>query len=266
LRAEARVAPYGCHAVNGGLGVDDVIGAVKKVYDGAHFDTAKGADLTGLLAFWNAAPAANTGAGAHVAGELHSNDTTTIATSLSFNGGLGGSFDGSIFQVLASLHEAFEDYNKSHPHSGLGMTSPRSSFALRSPSRGRWLLLQVRRRMSQSDAQLGRWRTQEGIMKKAVKRTKSKSSAKRAAVKLKMTKAKAARKTKTKKTTKAKVTRETRKVAVPKAPIELKTVAKKAATAAIVAAGLAALDTALDALKPNNDSPAAIDPNKSESN
>jgi hypothetical protein len=86
------------------FGVDDVIGAVKKVYDGDHFDTAKGADLTGLLAFWNAAPAANTGAGAHVAGELHSNDTTTIAISLSFNGDLGGSFDGSIFQVLAALH------------------------------------------------------------------------------------------------------------------------------------------------------------------
>ena len=43
--------------------------------------------------------------------------------------------------------------------------------------------------------------------------------------------------------------RETRKVAVPTAPIELKTVAKKAATAAMVAAGLATIDTALDALK-----------------
>jgi hypothetical protein len=121
--------------------------------------------------------------------------------------------------------------------------------------------------MSQSDARLRRWKTQEGIMKKAVKRAKSKSSAKRATVKLKtkqMTKAKAVRKTK--KTTKAKVARETRKVVVPKAPIELKTVVKKAATAAIVAAGLAALDTALDVLKPNNDSPAGTDPNKSESN
>jgi dsDNA-specific endonuclease/ATPase MutS2 len=121
--------------------------------------------------------------------------------------------------------------------------------------------------MSQSDARLRRWKTQEGIMKKAVKRAKSKSSAKRATVKLKtkqMTKAKAVRKTK--KTTKAKVARETRKVVVPKAPIELKTVVKKAATAAIVAAGLAALDTALDALKLNNDSPAATDPNKSDAN
>ena len=107
------------------------------------------------------------------------------------------------------------------------------------------------------------------IIKEAVKRTKPKSSAKRAALKLKtkqMTNAKAARKTKTKKTKRAKMARETRKVAVPTAPIELKTVAKKAATAAIVAAGLAALDTALDALKPNNDSPAATDPNKSGSN
>jgi uncharacterized repeat protein (TIGR01451 family) len=82
----------------------DVISAVKEVYDDGHFDILQGADLTGLLAFWNAAPAANTGAGAHVAGELHSNDTTTIATSLSFNGDLGGSFDGSIFQVLTALH------------------------------------------------------------------------------------------------------------------------------------------------------------------
>jgi uncharacterized repeat protein (TIGR01451 family) len=83
---------------------DDVISAVKEVYDDGHFDTLQGADLTGLLAFWNAAPAANTGIGAHVAGELHSNDTTPIATSLSFNGDLGGSFDGNIFQVLATLH------------------------------------------------------------------------------------------------------------------------------------------------------------------
>jgi hypothetical protein len=104
-------------------------------------------------------------------------------------------------------------------------------------------------------------------MKKAVKRAKSTSSAKRATVKLKtkqMAKAKAVRKAK--RTTKAKVARETRKVVAPKAPIELKTVVKKAATAAIVAAGLAALDTALEVLKPNDDSPAETDPNKSESN
>ena len=34
----------------------DVISAVKEVYDDGHFDTLQGADLTGLLAFWNAAP------------------------------------------------------------------------------------------------------------------------------------------------------------------------------------------------------------------
>ena len=78
--------------------------AVQEVYDDGGFDAQQGADLTGLLAFWNAAPAANTGIGAHVAGELHSDDTTPIGTSLSFNGDLGGSFDGNIFQVLATLH------------------------------------------------------------------------------------------------------------------------------------------------------------------
>ena len=82
----------------------DIINAVKEVYDDGHFDATQGADLTTLLAFWNAAPSANTGPGAPVAGELHSNDTTPIATSLSFNGDLGGSFDGNIFQVLATLH------------------------------------------------------------------------------------------------------------------------------------------------------------------
>jgi uncharacterized repeat protein (TIGR01451 family) len=84
--------------------VDDVIAAVKEVYDDGGFNTEQGGDLARLLTFWNAAPSANIGPGATVAGELHSNDTTPIATSLSFNGDLGGSFDGNIFQVLATLH------------------------------------------------------------------------------------------------------------------------------------------------------------------
>lgn len=82
----------------------EVIAAVQEAYDDGGFDAQQGADLTGLLAFWNAASAANTGIGANVAGELHPDDTTPIATSLSFNGDLGGSFDGNIFQVLAGLH------------------------------------------------------------------------------------------------------------------------------------------------------------------
>ena len=76
---------------------------LQEAYDDGGFDAQQGADLTGLLEFWNEAPSANIGIGATVAGELHPDDTT-IATSLSFNGDLGGLFDGNIFQVLAGLH------------------------------------------------------------------------------------------------------------------------------------------------------------------
>jgi uncharacterized repeat protein (TIGR01451 family) len=86
--------------------VDDIKAAVQKSYDmpGGAFDIEKGADLAKLLAFWNAAPSNNTGPGAHVPGELASNDTTTIATTLTFDGDQGGSFDGNIFTVLNALH------------------------------------------------------------------------------------------------------------------------------------------------------------------
>jgi hypothetical protein len=89
-------------------------------------------------------------------------------------------------------------------------------------------------------------------MKKPVKRGKSKSASKRAGKSktAKSAKSKSA-KSKTKKTTKAKAARKSKKRSVaPKGRSKLKTVAKRAATAAVVAGGLAALDAALGALKP----------------
>jgi FG-GAP-like repeat len=83
---------------------DDVIAAVQEVYDDGGFDAQQGADLTNLLQFWNEAPEANVGASATVPGELHSDDTTTIATTLQYNGTAGGSFAGGIFAVLDGLY------------------------------------------------------------------------------------------------------------------------------------------------------------------
>jgi hypothetical protein len=82
----------------------DVIAAVQEVYDDSGFDATQAADLADLLEFWNTAPENNTGVGAHVDGELHSDDTTVIATTLEWNGHDGGSFAGNIFQVLDTLH------------------------------------------------------------------------------------------------------------------------------------------------------------------
>jgi hypothetical protein len=73
-------------------------------------------NLEDLLKFWNTAPGNNltTDAlhAAHVDGELHSNDTTAIATTLEYNGAHGGSFQRIIFEVLRTA-----------PRSLLAMTS-----------------------------------------------------------------------------------------------------------------------------------------------
>ena len=79
-------------------------------------------------------------------------------------------------------------------------------------------------------------------MKKAVKRAKSK----------------------TKKTAKAKTARKAKKMTPRRAGSKLKHVAKKAATAAVVAAGLAALDTALGELNPKKSGSDASASDKSE--
>ena len=80
-------------------------------------------------------------------------------------------------------------------------------------------------------------------MKKTARRAKTKSS-KRAAVK-----------PKTKKATKAKTSSKSKKTSVRKAGSKLKQVAKKTATAAVVAAGVAALDTARGELQPEKNGP-----------
>src|SRR6187401_2420208 len=91
-----------------------------------------------------------------------------------------------------------------------------------------------------------------GIMKKAVKRGKSKTKTKT--------------KTKVRKTTKAKTARKAKKMTPRRAGTKLKHVAKKAATAAVVAAGLAALDTALGELNPKKSGSDASASDKSEPN
>jgi hypothetical protein len=80
-------------------------------------------------------------------------------------------------------------------------------------------------------------------MKKTARRAKTKSP-KRAAVK-----------PKTKKATKAKTSSKSKKTSVRKAGSQLKQFAKKTATAAVVAAGAAALDTARDELRPEKNGP-----------
>ena len=80
-------------------------------------------------------------------------------------------------------------------------------------------------------------------MKKTARRAKTKSS-KRAAVK-----------PKTKKATKAKTSSKSKKTSVRKAGSKLKQVAKKAATAAAVAAGLALIDSARGELQPEKNGP-----------
>ena len=82
-------------------------------------------------------------------------------------------------------------------------------------------------------------------MKKTAKRAKTKSS-KRAMVKRKA-----------KKTAKASTSSRSKKTAVRTPGTKLKQVAKKTATAAVAAAGLAALDTALGELKPGEKGRAA---------
>jgi len=83
-------------------------------------------------------------------------------------------------------------------------------------------------------------------MKKAVKRRKSKSASKRAAGKSKTAKSKTA-KSKTKKITKAKAARKSKKSVAPRHDRNSRC-GEEAATAAVVAGGLAALDAALGAL------------------
>ncbi len=72
------------------------------------FNAVKAAHLQNLLQFWNNAPEMNTGTGATHPGELCSDDTTTLATTLHFNDGgtdfYGGSFTGGIIGVLNALH------------------------------------------------------------------------------------------------------------------------------------------------------------------
>src|SRR6478672_3586535 len=110
-----------------------------------------------------------------------------------------------------------------------------------------------------------------GFMKKAVKRgksktkTKSKTKSKTAKSKTaKSTSRRAAAKSKVRKTTKAKTARKAKKVTPRRAGTKLKHVAKKAATAAVVAAGLAALDTALRELNPKKSGSDASASDKSE--
>jgi hypothetical protein len=83
---------------------DQIMGAVQEVYDDGAFDPVQAADLKAVLEFWNTAPENNTGVGATVDGELHSEDTTAIAQTLEYNGLDGGSFTGSLIDVLADLH------------------------------------------------------------------------------------------------------------------------------------------------------------------
>ena len=80
-------------------------------------------------------------------------------------------------------------------------------------------------------------------MKKTARRAKTKSP-KRTAVK-----------PKTKKATKAKTSSKSKKTSVRKAGSQLKQFAKKAATATVVAAGAAALDTARGELRPEKNGP-----------
>jgi hypothetical protein len=109
-----------------------------------------------------------------------------------------------------------------------------------------------------------------GIMKKAVKRgksktkTKTKSKSKTKSKTAKSTSKRAAAKSKVRKTTKAKTARKAKKMTPRRAGTKIKHVAKKAATAAVVAAGLAALDTALGELNPKKSGSDASAPDKSE--
>jgi hypothetical protein len=64
-------------------------------------------------------------------------------------------------------------------------------------------------------------------------------------------------KPKAKKTTKARTSSRSKKTAVRTPASKLKQIAKKTATAAVVAAGVAALDTALGKLKPGEKGQAA---------
>jgi hypothetical protein len=87
----------------------EIIAAVQEVYDDGGFDATQAAQLQNLLEFWNIAPENNLGDGAHHPGELCDSDTTAIATTLTLAKGdgtvlAGGSFDGSIFEVLDTLH------------------------------------------------------------------------------------------------------------------------------------------------------------------
>jgi hypothetical protein len=88
------------------------------------------------------------------------------------------------------------------------------------------------------------WNRMGRIMKKAKKRAKSKTSSKRR-VKSKASLKRASAKSKTRRTTKAKRPTKAKKSVLPKAST-VKQVAKEAA----VAAGLAAVGTALSAMKP----------------
>ena len=101
-------------------------------------------------------------------------------------------------------------------------------------------------------------------MKKAVKRGKSKTKSKGKSKAAKSTSKRAAAKSKTKKTAKAKTARKAKKMTPRRAGSKLKHVAKKAATAAVVAAGLAALDTALGELNPKKSGSDASASDKSE--
>ena len=89
-----------------------------------------------------------------------------------------------------------------------------------------------------TEGKLTQLKDPEEDMKKRAKQAKPKSS-KRAMVK-----------SKAKKTTKARTSSKSKKTAVRTPPSKLKQVAQKTATAAVVAAGVAALDTALGELKP----------------
>jgi len=104
-------------------------------------------------------------------------------------------------------------------------------------------------------------------MKKAVKRGKSKTKTKsktKSKTAKSTSKKRAVAKSKVRKTTKAKTARKAKKVTPRRAGTKLKHVAKKAATAAVVAAGLAALDTVLGEVNPKKSGSDASASDKSE--
>jgi hypothetical protein len=80
---------------------DEIKAAMQQAYDGATnqiFNTTKGAHLQNVLEFWNTVPEQQPG------GELCSDDGTVVANGLVSGSLKGGSFDGSLVQILHDLY------------------------------------------------------------------------------------------------------------------------------------------------------------------